>query len=467
VKFGDADACGIGPTARFSFRLDLPSRALTFAGATPDAATRAAIAARFSALAGDKPTRPTIGMLVDTVGGVPRAIAYGFARGTDSVPRAVYGVESDPSALVTHLRTIAAKHALLPPSLVRGRPLDSLLVLQVRRADGGLLTTVGSAMPRDERLSAEETTSALAGSLVSRVVLRPEAASTLLIGGVPGSRLNTLLLLLASSAVLAGIALLQLRRGRELARLRSRFVANVSHELRTPLAQISMFSETLLLQRERSREERQEFLSIIFREARRLSHLVDSVLRFSRTEAGGTERALRLERTDIGAEVTLAARAFAPLAMAAGVTLRTTLEPDVEAPAETDALRQVLLNLLDNAVKFGPKGQTVTLGVACEGIEARITVDDEGPGIPASQRLSVFEPFAQVALHQSRTTTGAGIGLAVVADLVRAHGGRVWIADAPGGRGTRVTVALPAMGAPAPRDTAPVFDETGAVLAAR
>lgn len=447
VKFGDAEACGIGSQARFSFLLDLRSRALTFAGTAPDSVTRSAIVSRFAQLAGDKPRRHTIAMMVDTLGGVPRAIAYGLARGTDSVPRAVYGVESAPSALVKGLEQIAANHALLPPSLVRGRPLDSLLMLEVRRADGGMLATVGSARPSDERLSAQETTSAVAGSLVSRVVLRPDAAATLLIGGVPGSRLNTLLLLLAGSAVLAAIALLQLRRGRELSRLRTRFVANVSHELRTPLAQISMFSETLLLQRERSREEGQEFLSIIFREARRLSHLVESVLRFSRAEAGGSAREMRLEPNDIGAEVHLATRAFAPLAAAAGVELRTEVEPGAIARVEPDALRQVLLNLFDNAVKFGPNGQIVTIGVARAGTEVVITVDDEGPGIPRAQRSLVFEPFAQVTTQESRTSTGAGIGLAVVADLVAAFGGRVSITEPPGGQGTRVSVSLPSVDA--------------------
>lgn len=469
AKLGDADACGLGSTARFAFRLDLPSGALTLAGAAPDLATRAAIVSRFTALAGVRPRKLTIGMVVDTLGGVPRAIAYGVVRGTDSLPRAVYGLESDPSALVKQLTKIATNHALLPPSLVRGRPLDSLLMLEVQRADGGVLTTIGSARPSDERLSAQETMNSIAGSLVSRVVLRPEAASTLLIGGVPGSRLNTLMLLLAGSAVLAAIALFQLRRGRELSRLRTRFVANVSHELRTPLAQISMFSETLLLQRERSREEGHEFLSIIFREARRLSHLVDSVLRFSRAEAGSDARELHLAPTDIANEVRLAARAFAPLAAAADVELRTELTDRAIARVEPDALRQVLLNLFDNAVKFGPKGQIVTVGVQRVAADVIITVDDEGPGIPEAQRSVVFEPFAQVAAHQSRTTTGAGIGLAVVADLVAAQGGRVWITDAPGGHGTRVTIALPAVDANASSATLPTYDapEPDAVLTAR
>jgi signal transduction histidine kinase len=473
VKFGDANACGLGSSARFAFRLDLPSRHLVLAkgGTPPDSAVRAAIAARFAALAGSQPlAHETVRMFLDTVGGAPRAIAYGIVRGADSIPRAVYGVESDPSALVSYLRGIPTEKPLLPPSLVRGRPMDSLLMVQVMRADGGVLATIGSAS--DEKIWAKETANAQAGNLVTRVVMRPEAASLLLIGGVPSSRLNTLLLLLAGSIVLAAIALLQIRRGRELSRLRTQFVASVSHELRTPLAQISMFSETLLLGRERSSDEGREFLSIIFREARRLSHLVESVLRFSRAEAGATgadPRELRLEERDVAREVSDAVRAFSPLAAAAGVELRPELEDGVIARVEPDALRQVVLNLLDNAVKFGPQGQTVTVGVARDGSEVVISVADQGRGIPASERGHVFEPFAQIANSRSRTTTGAGIGLSVVADLVAAHGGRVWIDDNTAGRGTRVSIGLPAIeGVRAPDvPMIPEHAEAGEVLTSR
>ena len=457
VKFGDANACGIGSTARFSFRLDLPSRSLSIAGTPPDSATRQAIVTRFADIAGTKPLpREMLRLMVDTLGGAPRAIAYGIVRGADSVPRAVYGVESNPTALVSYLRSIPSSKPLLPPSLVQGRSMDSLMMLEVHRADGGVLTTIGSAA--ESSLSAEETASAAAGSVVTRVVLRPEAASVLLIGGVPASGLSTLVALLLGSIVLAGIALLQIRRGRELSRLRTRFVANVSHELRTPLAQISMFSETLLLERQRSPQEGHEFLSIIFREARRLSHLVESVLSFSRSEVGARE--FRPVPRDVAREVGDAVLAFSPLAAAASVELRMQHDDDCVANVEPDSLRQVMLNLLDNAVKFGPKGQVISVSVARAAGELVIRVIDQGPGIPASERLHVFEPFAQGSTHESRTTAGAGIGLAVVADVVTAHSGRVWIEDGPGDRGTCVSIALPALvGARAP-DIGVITDES-------
>ena len=446
VSFSDTGACGLGRWARFAFRVDLPSRATTFAGLKPSPERRSQIAQRMEVLARrEQKADETVAMLVDTIGGVTSAIAYAILRGPDSVPRAVFGVEADAARLIPYLRDIPATKSVLPPSLLRGRSTDSLLMIQVRQANGSMLTSIGSAT--DERLAADQAMSNAAGSLVTRVVLRPEAAATLLIGGLPPSRLNMLLVLLGGSVVLAGIALLQIRRGRELSRLRARFVANVSHELRTPLAQISMFSETLLLGRERSREEGREFLSVMFREARRLSHLVETVLRFSRSEAQSTSRPLRLVTGDVGLEAHDAARGFEPLAAAAGVEVRTKVEDGCVARIEPGALRQIVLNLLDNAVKFGPKGQRVTVEVARVGREIRIAVMDEGPGIPDGERLRVFQPFAQGARTPSRTTTGAGIGLAVVADLVAAHGGRVWIEDAPAGHGARVLIALPSSSA--------------------
>jgi signal transduction histidine kinase len=447
-RFGDPDACGIGKHARFSFRIDLPGRHALFAGSAPDSAARAELVARFATIAAS--TQPkghesnhATQLMIDSIAGLPRAIVFGVVFGPNSQPRAVYGVDADPAKLVSEFGDIIRSRALLPPSLLRGKPTDSVLMVQLRRADGGLLATIGSAS--DERFASELPMKASVGGLVTRVVARPEEASLLLIGGMPTAKTNALTLLLVGSIVLAGIALLQLRRGRELTRLRTRFVANVSHELRTPLAQISMFSETLLLGRARSADEGQQFLSVIFREARRLSHLVESVLQFSRSEATPGEARLRLEAHDVSLEVSDAVRAFTPLAAAAGVDVRTTLREGNLARIDTGAIRQVVVNLLDNAVKFGPEKQRVTVTVDRIAGDVVVAVTDEGPGIPAAERRKAFLPFAQVASSQSRTTTGAGIGLSVVADLVAAHDGRVWIEDGPNGRGARVSIAIPAI----------------------
>lgn len=254
-----------------------------------------------------------------------------------------------------------------------------------------------------------------------------------------GSSVAVVSALVIANIALVGVGLWQLRRERELTRLRGDFVAGVSHELRTPLAQIRMFSEMLTLDRVRSEEERQRALRIIGQEAIRISHLVDNVLQFHRR--GGAAAALPAETVDLSAFAAEVTASFEPLAASkrATVLFAPSTEP-VPVRADLEALRQVLLNLLDNAVKFGPPGQTVRVSILGTAGECVINVDDEGLGVPADDRVRIFEAFARGT--DTRGTGGAGIGLAIVRDIVHAHDGTVSAGDAPGGGG-RFTVRLP------------------------
>jgi signal transduction histidine kinase len=247
------------------------------------------------------------------------------------------------------------------------------------------------------------------------------------------------------------VALLQLRREYELGRLRADFVSGVSHELRTPLAQIRMFSETLLLGRVRSDSERLRSVEIIDQEARRLTHLVENLLHFSRSERQATR--LSPAPAPLSALVREAVEAFAPLAAARGMTLATDLADGLVALVDADALRQMLLNLLDNAAKYGPARQTVTVGLEASEGRARLWVDDQGPGIPAADRERIWERFWRLERDRGSSIAGTGIGLSVVRELVALHGGRAWVEDAPGGGGgARFVIELPltpqAQGAP-------------------
>ena len=115
---------------------------------------------------------------------------------------------------------------------------------------------------------------------------------------------------------------------------------------------------------------------------------------------------------------------------------------DVEAPADDGSVRQVLLNLLDNAVKYGPRGQTISLGLALAGRRARLWVEDEGPGIPAADRARVWRPFVRLERDVDRQAAGSGIGLSLVREIVTRHRGTAAIESTPAG-GTRVVVELP------------------------
>ncbi|MBX6365399.1 MAG: HAMP domain-containing histidine kinase, partial [Gemmatimonadetes bacterium] len=269
---------------------------------------------------------------------------------------------------------------------------------------------------------------------------RPDAVGRLVGGGISRFAVSLPLAVLALSAVLVVVAMLQLRKEAELTRLREDFVSGVSHELRTPLAQIRMFTETLLLGRVRSEAESRRSLEIIDQEARRLTQLVENVLRFARANRGVSRVAPAT--TDLAAETLAAIEAFRPLAMMRRAELRPELQPGVMAVVDRDALRQVLINLLDNAVKYGPSGQRVTIGLALYGESARLWVDDEGPGIPPAERERIFAPFYRVERDAGSAVGGSGIGLAVVRELVVLHGGRIWAEAAPGG-GARMTVEIP------------------------
>src|SRR2546428_12545310 len=171
-----------------------------------------------------------------------------------------------------------------------------------------------------------------------------------------------------------------------------------------------MFSETLLLGRVRSEEEHRRSLEIIDQEARRLTHLVENLLHFSRAERQVTR--LSPERAPLAPRVQRGVEGFAPLAAARGVGVQADLADGVDASVDVEALRQMLLNLLDNAVKYGPPHQVVSVRLATSNGCARICVDDQGPGIPAADRERVWDRFWRLERDRGSAVAGTGIGLA-------------------------------------------------------
>ncbi|HYD54380.1 MAG TPA: HAMP domain-containing sensor histidine kinase [Gemmatimonadaceae bacterium] len=390
-------------------------------------------------------TNDSYGMIVDEPDAHSHLLAFVVSRDLQGEPVVLYGFATKPAAFVAPtLELVRRNHRLLPPSLVHGMPEDSVVTFSVADQDGHGIFEAPNRFPTS--FQSADTLDPAFASLVIRVGMRPEAAEQLVVGGLPRSRLPVLLMLLGLTAGLIIIALVQLRRQQELVRLRTEFISGVSHELRTPLAQIRWFAELLHMGRLRSDKERERSLQIIDQEARRLTYLVENVLAFARAE----RRASRITPTevDLEREVRDALEAFAPLAKARRATVRLELEHGLTAHADRDALRQILLNVFDNAVKYGPVGQTLTVGTSRVGSAVRVWVDDQGPGIPAEQRDRVWEPYVRLGRETEGGTGGSGIGLSVVRELVSLHRGRVWVEDAPatagrGPAGTRVVVELP------------------------
>jgi signal transduction histidine kinase len=240
--------------------------------------------------------------------------------------------------------------------------------------------------------------------------------------------------------LLAGVAAVFWQGDREATRVRRALAAGISHDMRTPLAQIRMFTEMLLMERARSEEERTRWLETIERETHRLGEVMENLLLFVHGEEPDPYPAR--QPIDLGALVEDAAVGFASRAAARRMHIEADPPAGIVAVVDPQAMRQVVGNLIDNALRFGPAGQTVTVTLDAPGAgHAEITVMDQGPGIPVADRVRVWQPF--VRLDESAASEGgSGLGLAVVRQVVEAHGGHVTIADAPGG-GTRMRVTVP------------------------
>jgi len=243
-------------------------------------------------------------------------------------------------------------------------------------------------------------------------------------------------LLLLGSIVLAVAGFASLRSEVRLVNSRQRFLANVSHELRTPLQQILMFVQLLRLGRTRTESERDRSLEIVERETHRLIALSNSVL-----AATTAEHQLRSAPVDVANVVHTAADFFAPLAEARKMRIDLDIVEPAIARGDPGAIRQILINVLDNAAKYGPIGQTITIGVRKDGKMIRLWVDDSGPGIPASDQKNVWKPFFRAGGAVDDSTGGAGLGLSIVRDLATAMDADAALSTTPLG-GTRFTLVL-------------------------
>jgi signal transduction histidine kinase len=257
---------------------------------------------------------------------------------------------------------------------------------------------------------------------------------------VGGREMMHLTMLLVATILVIGFAIGSSRRELLLARARSDFIAGVSHDLRMPLAQILIAGETLTLERERDRADRRELSHAIVREARRLVSIVDNVLLFSRS---GTERPKPMLQPilvdDLFEDVV---QAVGLAVDDAGQSIVVRAPSSLAVLADRHLLRQALVNLVDNALKYGMRGQRIELGAErLAGSVVRISVDDQGPGVPIDERKRVFEPYERLFRDRTSERTGSGLGLAVVREIATALNGRAWLDDAPGG-GTRAVIEL-------------------------
>jgi two-component system phosphate regulon sensor histidine kinase PhoR len=238
----------------------------------------------------------------------------------------------------------------------------------------------------------------------------------------------------------AVLALMDLTTRRRLETIRRDFVANVSHELKTPLTVIGGFAETLR-ERDLSPSDRERFIATIESNARRMQRIVDDLLDLSRYESGSWVP--NVVPNDLAGVVSDVFTSVQRAADTKGLTLAFSAPPEARrVDADPTALRQVLGNLVENAVRYTSKGGVTVRAEAPGNAGITIVVEDTGRGIPAEHLGRIFERFYRVDSGRARDEGGTGLGLAIVRHLVEAHGGAIR-AESAVGRGTAITLHFP------------------------
>jgi signal transduction histidine kinase len=220
------------------------------------------------------------------------------------------------------------------------------------------------------------------------------------------------------------------------------FISAVSHELRTPLTSIRMYSEMLEKNWVKSKDKLAEYYRNMRQESERLSRLVENILDFSRIQKG--RKKYTFSAGDVNKCIAEVVEMMAPYATENGFCIETDFKPLGQTAFDKDAVTQIAVNLLDNAIKYarGAEDKTITVRTKRERDLIVIEVEDHGPGIPHRQHKRVFEQFYRSGSEATRETTGTGLGLALVKKFAEAHNGFVEILTAkPTGAIFRIALA--------------------------
>ena len=216
----------------------------------------------------------------------------------------------------------------------------------------------------------------------------------------------------------------------QLDQTRRKFVANVSHELRTPLSIILGYTEALIDGMANSDAERQAYLGNIHEEILRLRRLVTEILDLRKIEAGRIE--LVMEEVSLAEIARQVVDKFATLAKEKNISITKNIYENAVVIADKDRLKQVLINLLDNAIRFTPAEGRVEVAIKDLKDQLLVSVSDNGPGIPLAEQTQIWERFYKVDKARTRTGGGIGLGLAIVKEIVEAHGGSIEVTSKPG-----------------------------------
>lgn len=328
----------------------------------------------------------------------------------------------------------------LTSQVIQGQPLPAYLDLTVEMAGKSLITLTNNPLVLATATAGSSDTRGAPPMRVSVHLTDPDRLYA-------RQRTRSLwfgsLIAIAAAAVLVGFvaAWRAFHRQQQLSEMKTNFVSSVSHELRAPIASVRLMAEELEDLGERDQKKNKEYHHFIVQECRRLSALIENVLDFSRHEQGRKE--YEFEPTDLERLV----RETAKLMHAYGAERQIAVLPTISGkpvPVELDgrAIQQVLVNLIDNAIKHSPTQGTVEVGLEFEAQRVLLWVEDHGEGIPPEDHERIFERFYRRGSELRRETQGVGLGLAIVKYVTEAHRGKISVRSAVG-QGSRFTVELP------------------------
>jgi signal transduction histidine kinase len=347
------------------------------------------------------------------------------------------------------LRTVAAQFDL--SRIAAEVPALAAARFPRERAGFRLLPPV-AGLSALRRIVAEVAPAGVTATIIGRLPIGPPLDGYTLTAELPGDDpaaavafrnrtlyIGLLVLLYIGIGLGFGLTIREMRRAYRLSRMKTDFVANISHELRTPLTSVRMFAETLREGRAESPGEVRECIELLTSESERLSKLVEKLLDWSRIESG--RRTLQRERVEVPSLLEQIGEAYRAQQFPA--TYQTDLEPGLpEVSVDRDAIAQVVLNLLHNAVKYTGDQKRIRLRARRAGRSVAIEVEDNGPGVRQQDRKRIFERFYRGDDLLSRKTEGTGLGLAISKKIVEAHGGKIEL-ETRLGEGSTFRVLLP------------------------
>jgi two-component system phosphate regulon sensor histidine kinase PhoR len=238
------------------------------------------------------------------------------------------------------------------------------------------------------------------------------------VNGVPIVRNNEF-----EGAILVFHDITELRR---LEQIRQDFVANVSHELRTPISSIKGYAETLLEGALKDKDNAKEFISIIYQDSNRLANLINDLLDLSKIESGKMK--MNFVPLDVASVIKRAVTVIENQAKVKSISFKLNLAPELpKIRADETRFSQVMINLLDNAIKYTPENGSVTVTAKVVNNSLQVDIEDTGIGISEKDLPRIFERFYRVDKARSRELGGTGLGLSIVKHIVQAHSGQVWV----------------------------------------